>query len=420
MPNRLRLSRTAATLVVLAGSTASAQIVPERAEQYFREARMLCESEGGQLWGVSLCGPMVFADASSGAIATNRTPPDADRPRALGYANAAMTWGGERWSTFVWPMIPHDDQRSRARLMMHELFHRVQPDLGLLVRAAPGGADHLDTPEGRYWLQLEWRALARALVMAGAARTQAIGDALGFRHRRRQLGPDVAEIERISEVNEGLAQYTATVTVAETDHEARLAAVEQLRQAPEKESFVRTFAYSSGAAYGVLLDLYSPGWTRQFTATGNLGDLLKRVSGVAAASEVEIAAKRYGGSSLRVAEENREAEQQARIAELRARFVEGPVLRLPRGRDASFITTGVTPIPGVGTVFPQYRVNGPWGRLEASQVLVSQDGTVLTVPGPVTVTGSVASGDSWSVTISEGWTLRPGSRAGDLELVPKS
>jgi hypothetical protein len=34
----------------------------QRAEMYFREAKELCDRDNGRLWGVSLCGPMVFAD----------------------------------------------------------------------------------------------------------------------------------------------------------------------------------------------------------------------------------------------------------------------------------------------------------------------------------------------------------------------
>ena len=46
---------------------ATAQIDPtpvdqQRAEMYFREAKGLCDRDNGRLWGVSLCGPMVFAD----------------------------------------------------------------------------------------------------------------------------------------------------------------------------------------------------------------------------------------------------------------------------------------------------------------------------------------------------------------------
>ncbi|MEX1113238.1 MAG: hypothetical protein WED32_02170 [Patescibacteria group bacterium] len=408
-----------AAIVLLAPAQVAAQIDSALAQRFFGEARAFCEADGGRMWGVSLCGPMVFADARTGLIATNQAPPppEVQRPRALGYANAAMAWGETRWSTFVWPAIPRDDAERRGRLLVHELFHRVQPDLGLFIASAPGLPDHLDTPDGRYWMQLEWRALSRALERAGDAPRQAIGDALSFRQQRRRLAPASAEIERINEINEGLAQFTATVVVAGSSQAAHTDAIEQLQAAPDQESFVRTFAYPSGAAYGILLDSFAPGWTHRLTAKDDLGDLLMRASGTRPAADPDAAAERYGGTMLRAAEQQRESKRQARIASLRAAFVDGPLVRLPRGSGASFVTLGVTPLPGEGTVYRQYRVSGPWGRLEAGQVLVSADGTVLTVRGPAKVVGGVATGDEWTLTIAEGWTLRAGARQGDFVLV---
>jgi hypothetical protein len=61
------------TLVVLGHPPpAAAQVDQQRAQEYFTEARALCERDGGRLWGVSLCGPMVIADAATGTIATSQ------------------------------------------------------------------------------------------------------------------------------------------------------------------------------------------------------------------------------------------------------------------------------------------------------------------------------------------------------------
>ena len=64
------------------------QVDQERAATYFKEAAVLCERDGGKLWGISLCGPMVVADAATGTIATNQPAPEGRRPAALGFANA--------------------------------------------------------------------------------------------------------------------------------------------------------------------------------------------------------------------------------------------------------------------------------------------------------------------------------------------
>ena len=406
-------------LIATVGASVEGQVDPKQARAYFEEAAALCQREGGRLWGVSLCGPMVFADAETGTIAANRQTPDAPRPRALGYANTALEWGGNRWSTFIWKMIPTDDEVARGRLLLHELFHLVQPELELFVAVLPGENDHLDTSVGRYWLQLEWRALARALQASGAERERAVSDALAFRDARRRHFPEAAAREQPSEINEGLAQYTATVAATMSSEAAVENALEQLEQAPEKESFVRTFSYSTGTAYGLLLDIASPGWTRRVKATDDLGELLRTAAELEPSPDAAAVAEGYGGPELWVAEQERDVERQARVAALRARFVDGPVVTLPRGRGASFVTLGLTPIPGAGTIYPSYRVSWEWGRLEAEEVLVSPDGNTLTVPAPFRQEGSTLHGEGWTLTLEPGWSVRAGARSGDFRIVRK-
>jgi hypothetical protein len=82
------------------------------------------------------------------------------------------------------------------------------------------------------------------------------------------------------------------------------------------------------------------------------------------------------------------------------------------------VTRGITPIPGAGTIYPSFRVTGDWGRIEAEQVLMSPDGNRLTVPAPAKVDGPTLSGDGWTMTLAPGWTVRPGPRPGDYEVVP--
>lgn len=403
------------TSCLLAGSgiPASAQVDQQRAATYFKEAATLCEREGGRLWGVSLCGPMVIADPSTKSIATNQLAPAAPQPAAIGFANAAMDWGGVRWSTFVWQMMPAD-QHARARMMLHELFHRIQPQLGFLTR--DGQNDHLDTLDGRYWLQLEWRALARALGASGAERTAAIRDALAFRATRRKVFPDATENERLEEIREGLAQYTGTVAAAASSAVAAADVINQLAEYEKHPTFVRTFAYPSGAAYGILLDGWSPGWTRRLEPADDMGQLLMAASNVQQGEDADAAAKRYGDVELRSAEEKRDTEQKARIAELRRSFVGDPVLVLP-GAPGSFSSAGVTPLPGAGTVYPNVRVTAEWGVLEAASALRSPDRSKLILTTPTKADGATLTGDGWTLKLAPGWIVSPGPRTGDFQIV---
>jgi hypothetical protein len=410
-----RLIAVSSTILLLPG-LATAQVDPERAEGYFKEAAVLCERDGGRLWGVSLCGPMVFADARTRTIATNQPAPAGDRPGMLGFANATVEWGGKSWTTYVWGFLSPDDPRQRAVLMLHELFHRIQPQLGLMVKTGAGN-DHLDTLDGRYWVQLEWRALAEAL-RSSPPRTQAVRDALAFRAARHALFPGAAEAERAQEINEGLAQYTGTVLAAGSTGEAASSAVAQLAQVEAQESFVSTFAYASGVGYGVLLDRLSPGWTRRVRATSDLGRMLAEAGTLQPTESAAEAASRYEGPQLRAAEEERDAERKARLAELQSRFVDGTVLVLPWGRGATFDSRGATPLPGGGTVYRGYRVADEWGSFETTTgVLVSRESRTLTVPAPKSIAGPELAGDGWTLKVASGWVVRPGPRPNDYRLV---
>jgi len=116
----------------------------------------------------------------------------------------------------------------------------------------------------------------------------------------------------------------------------------------------------------VLLDDLLPGWRRQLRATSDLGDLLASATHGPPTTDLPKAAARYDGTKLRTAEEARDRAQQVRVAELRRRFVDGPVLTMPVGSGTSD-TTGSVGIPGAGTVFfRNYTISTQWGRLNAN------------------------------------------------------
>src|SRR5262245_46835886 len=280
---------------------AAAQVDQQRAEVFFKEAATICQRDGGRLWGVSLCGPMVFTDARTRTFATNQPRPTGEPPRGL--ANAPVEWGGSRWAAYMWDFTTSlGDASARGNLMLHELFHRIQPDLGLMTLS--GNNAHLDTLEGRVWLRLEWRALARALGQTGEDRKRAVSDAAAFRLTRRSQFANSAENERVEEIREGLAQYTGTVATAASPAEAVESALEQLAAAEQHETFLQQ-AYTSGVAYGILLDTASPDWRRRVHSDSDLGQMLVAALDVTPVANAVEASARYGGTELRAAEQTR-------------------------------------------------------------------------------------------------------------------
>ena len=405
---------------------AVAQVDQQRAQEFFREAQALCERDGGRLWGVSICAPMVIGDARTQTFATSQPPPDAPRPNLIGLVNGPTQWGDTMWAAMTWETMTNWPARTRGEAFLHESFHIVQitkgigaPDRGRLRPNTRSENEYLDAVDGRYWLRLEWRALARALRESGELRSQAVREALAFRQARLTRYPDHVVSEYFLDINEGLASYTQTVLAAASAEDAIARALEHLAGAEDGESFVRTFAYTSGPAYGLLLDAASPGWPRRMRTGDEPAVLLMRALGVQPVADAGAAAVRYGGAELRAAEEQREQQRRTRIAELRRRFVDDPVFLMPGGGRGMSDSRGAVVIPDVGTIYLHaYRQTGPWGALEAdSGVLISTDGRTRRLPAPVRGDSTTISGDGWKFKAAPGWVVREGVRRGDYEVV---
>jgi hypothetical protein len=219
------------------------------------------------------------------------------------------------------------------------------------------------------------------------------------------------------EIREGLASYTGIVAWASSPADARRAAASALEGG--EWSFVGNFEAASGPAYGVLLDDLMSEWRRQLRSTSDLGDMLASAINRPPTTDLAAAAARYDGATLRTAEQARDRAQQIRVAELRQRFVDGPVLTMPAGGSGTSDTRGSVGILDVGTVlFNNFTLSAQWGRLNAdSGVLRAADGRTLSVPVTGPLEGTTLQGDGWRVTLNPGWVVRPAARPGSFAIV---
>ena len=161
MMQRLFILLVCVGLSVTAVSQTERAIDPSLANQYFQEARAVSEKDSGQLWGVPIYGPMMFADPNTRFVVANQADANGllrkegavfvgTLPEDVGIANTATKWAGVTWTMVMWP-LPSERQR-RVRLMAHELFHRIQDSLKL-----PGANPtnrHLESRDGRIWLRM--------------------------------------------------------------------------------------------------------------------------------------------------------------------------------------------------------------------------------------------------------------------------
>jgi hypothetical protein len=380
-----------------------------------------CRALGEALWGRSLCGPHVLVHAPTRAALTSRPAPGeafapvagvyaGQLPAGMAAANTAVEWGGERWAMVLLPLPA--DPRARYALLAHEAFHRAQPELGFDM--ADPASPHLDEEAGRVWLRLELRALARALETTGEDADRAIVDALHFRAHRHGLFPGADTLEGKLELNEGLAEYTgvryaAMVLGGDDPWTARAT-----RAVENSASLVRSFAYATGPAMGLLLDRHEPGWHSRVHARGLAGLLAEAVAGdaplVAGEAELVARAAAYDHTAIAAEEAERASRLAARLADIRGRLVDGPVLLFRQtSLNAVFNPNELVPVPGEGTYYPTASFRAAWGQVEVHEggALLTADWTTLRLPAAeVQVEDGAVRGAGWILELAEGWRLR--------------
>lgn len=425
-------------IVLSSASLAQAQSTPIDASvalQYFREAKAACDRDGGKLWGKSVCGPILFVDPQTRMVVANQSDLQGlltrkdevfvgRLPDRQPIANAPVTWAGVKWAMIIWSFLTNDEFQ-RVKLMTHELYHRIQKELGFPVSGASN--NHLDSQEGRIWLQLEWRALRQALVSKGDARKRAISDALTFRNYRRSLFLKSDASERALEMHEGLAEYTGFKLSAKDNKELIDYLAKQIEQGTGRPTFVGSFAYSSGPAYGVLLEASGANWLKGLTPQNDLGDLLQRSLKIKLSPDLKASAEKqaskYDGDALKLAEAEREAKRQKQIAEYRMRLVDGPTLLIPLTdkRSVTLNSSNIVPLEGAGTVYPTARVTDEWGILEISNgalMIPNEGGRIIKVyvSMPANPNARPLKGDGWTLQLDSSWAVTPGQRKGDYTL----
>ena len=430
---RSNAGRVAYSLVSSILFVASAATQPEAAGaspvESLQEAEALCRADDGRLWGTSLCGPLLLVDPATRDVFANQADKQkilrpeggifaGKLPNEINIANTAVEWGGVKWTMIMLP-LPEEKAR-RAALMAHEMWHRIQEEIGF---PASGAANHhLDAREGRFWLQLEWRALAAALGTRGEERKQAVTDAALFRARRHQLFKNAAEEERAMELHEGLAEYTG-VKLSGHDDLQRFVTEGRLKDAPTNKTFVRSFAYATGPAYGLLLDDLDSDWRGKLKKEDDLAQLVFARAAITLPADLQTFAdersRGYGGMELAAAEERREHSNRELIESYRARLVDGAVVTIPLQKmNMQFNPGNLVTLEPLGTVYPDIRIVDVWGVLTVARggALMSSDFSRITVPAPTKTGGTKIDGDGWQLELKPGWSVAPADRQGSFVL----
>ncbi len=160
------LALAALALAVLAlavlALTGDANAQPRREQWAAAKLHALCTADHGQLWGPSLCGPLLIADPQTRLAWGSEQDHDGllERqgagwmgvlPSGVGIANTSTHWAGVQGIMIMGP-LPADAEERRV-LVAHEAWHRIQTQIGF--PQAPSDCTHLESERGRTLMRLE-------------------------------------------------------------------------------------------------------------------------------------------------------------------------------------------------------------------------------------------------------------------------
>jgi len=414
------------------------QIDTARAMSALRDANAACRADGAALWAHSLCGPIALVDRSTRLVIANDSGAG---QRFLSYgavyvttlpptrfiANTSFEWGGRAWTMVVMPLP--QDRYTRTALVMHEVFHREQKALAL--RQADALNNHLDFRDGRTWLRLEYRALARAILEAdSAAARRHTENAMLFRARRRVAYPGSDLTEASLEMQEGLPEYTGHRLAMLVTGETQARVAEHVAGYEKAASFVRSFAYGSGPALGVLLDRFSPGWRDAVRTQLDPGALLGEAIGFRKPRDLAATARAramgYDWQTVDSEEAARERTREPMLRDYRARLADGATITFQQTLDSlswGFDPTALIAFDLTSVIYPSGSFSAPWGSLnvEKNGVWVKNDFSLIRVGIGTTPPGfdsREVSGDGWTLKLNPGWALSPrAAKPGSFDVV---
>lgn len=397
------------------------------AARYFAEARWASDDDDGKLWGKPIYGPMILVDPATRSAVANENPPEMNfeakdgiytgkLPEQVLIANTAIDWKGKRWSLVMWPL--NATYSERLRLMLHESFHRLQPDLGLPAESPSN--EHLATKDGRIWLILELKALRQAMITEPKDHNTFVEDALIFRAYRQSLVPGSKQTEDRMEINEGLAEFTGLMCRGTWEPETRLALGYRMRNVAERQSYPSSFAYLTGPAYALLLDLDEDPWRTKVKPDTSLSGMLAATARYkfTPQSDLKQAATermaKYDGATLIAAETKREEVRLATERKWRELLVDGPVLELPLEQmNFTYDPNQVLALGSDGNIYPTSEIADAWGKIVVTEgARITPDYRKVFIAAPTSQ--DKLSGPGWTLKLNAGWTIAPAARAGSF------
>ncbi len=389
-------------------------------EPVFNDLKKNLAEENGKLWAHQLYGPIMFVDRNSRTIIANE--PDTKGiltkegnvyigilPKEINLSNTAHNWNGKRWTMLRLPLPK--DYNERLDLLTHELFHRIQPELGF-KKINNKNENHLDDKTARVFLKLELNALKKALMTNNDSISQIhIRNALLFRNYRDALFTNEKKEENTLEINEGLAEYTGSILSKRTDKKLKEHYIKAINSFYNNRTFVRSFAYVTIPVYGYFMNKKNPNWNKAITKKTNLTDFITTFFKVTIPTNlkdiVDKLKANYGYDKISAIERERANEHKKLIEKYKTEFLKNPTLTITFEKmNISFDPRNIMPFENLGTIYPSIRITDNWGILTAKNgALLSKNWDKVMVSVPTSISDTLVEGNGWKIELNTAWKI---------------
>lgn len=389
-------------------------------ETIFTDLEKYLTIENGKLWNHQLYGPLLFINPENRTVIANEKDNQGiltktgelytgALPNEINIANTAFDWNGKRWTMVILPLP--QDYNKRLNLLTHELFHRIQPEIGF-ANLHQKLCSHLDDIEGRVYLKLELEALKMALVTDNVAQqNNHIKNAVFFRKYRHQLFPSAEENESLLELNEGLAEYTGSILSDRNNKELKTHYINAIERLYANPTFVSSFAYRTIPVYGYFMKQNNETWNLDITKNTNLTDYISDFFGVSIPINLKDSVYQirddYNFNDIYDFETRRADKQKEVIALLDKKFQENPILTIPlENMNIGFNPSNLIPYRELGTVYPNLRITDTWGILTVDKgALVDKNWGHVIVSEPIKTDNNIIEGDGWKLELDNNWEV---------------
>lgn len=399
----------AAVLLLLLTSTVYGQQYPcEKTvkESLQQAAEILSKPESKSLWNISLNAPIIIIDHINNklfltAIENGSVQPIKEEQwnNKIPLANSFFDYDGKRCVTIIHATLMNAPCEQRINLLVHEIFHLHQKKLGIENETSKNY--HMDEVQGRALLQIEMKALQKAL----SGDSNSLSDALYIRAYRQNLYPN--NNEDLYELNEGLAEYTGVKLSTKNMREY----ITSKLNYDISQGYTNSFGYSTGSAYATILDSIYPEWRQDEELIKGLAYLISKVNpqykSIINKSELDKLLTKYDYTQI-LANEGEELKSFGDIEKFKELLKpETPKLCLANQKiNFTYNPNDRVISLGNAVLLRNMTIMGEWGQVNVrSGVVRMNDWSAFYLLPPTSITANVIQGDSYEFKINQGWKV---------------